>query len=184
MKPSFSFLSSNPPKPSLNPTQTKPFFTAFDPPHTQTQTTYIIPPLANVLWTPQNNNNTTAPPPRTTPIHPEADQNISYGLNLRAKKGSAGSRHTHNVDRFKSDSWIERILLKRDLDSLPEDGGMDEFEDMPVESFTPALFKGYGWYEGRWVGKNPKEDVKVFEINTMFLSHLTGGGEEKESFLS
>ncbi|KAJ0616069.1 putative G-patch domain-containing protein [Helianthus annuus] len=42
---------------------------------------------------------------------------------------------------------------------------MGEFEDMPVESFAPALLKGYGWYEGRGVGKNPKEeDVKVFEI--------------------
>ncbi|KAJ0605299.1 putative G-patch domain-containing protein [Helianthus annuus] len=146
-------------KPSLNPSQNKPFFTAFDPPQTQTKPTCIIPPLANVLWTPQNNTNHTDPP--------EEDQNISYGLNLRAKKDSCGSGRTRNVDRFKSDSRIERILLKklkRDLDSLPEDGGMDEFEDMPVESFAPALLKGYGWYEGRGVGKNPKDDVKVFEI--------------------
>lgn len=40
---------------------------------------------------------------------------------------------------------------------------MEEFEDMAVENFASALLKGYGWVEGRGIGKNAKEDVKVVE---------------------
>ena len=44
---------------------------------------------------------------------------------------------------------------------LPDDRGFEEFEEMPVEDFAKALLKGYGWHEGRGVGKNAKEDVKI-----------------------
>ncbi|XP_031110617.1 protein MOS2-like [Ipomoea triloba] len=46
--------------------------------------------------------------------------------------------------------------LKEDLMRL-----LDEFTDMPVEGFGAALLKGYGWSEGRGIGCNAKEDVKV-----------------------
>ena len=51
--------------------------------------------------------------------------------------------------------------LRYDLKRLPEDRGFEEFEEMPVEDFAKALLKGYGWHEGRGVGKNAKEDVKI-----------------------
>lgn len=54
--------------------------------------------------------------------------------------------------------------LKDDLLRLPEDQGFDEFKDVPVEGFGAALLAGYGWKEGMGIGKNAKEDVKVFEI--------------------
>jgi G patch domain/KOW motif-containing protein len=51
--------------------------------------------------------------------------------------------------------------LRYDLKRLPEDRGFEEFEEMPVEDFAKALLMGYGWHEGRGVGKNAKEDVKI-----------------------
>ena len=63
---------------------------------------------------------------------------------------------------------------------LPEDRGFEEFEEMPVEDFAKALLKGYGWHEGRGVGKNAKEDVKIKQYTkrtdkkvwAFFLLHL------------
>lgn len=50
--------------------------------------------------------------------------------------------------------------LKEDLKSLPDEPE-DHYADMPVEDFAAALLKGYGWYEGRGIGRNAKEDVKT-----------------------
>lgn len=55
--------------------------------------------------------------------------------------------------------------LREDLDKLPEDRGFEEFDDVPVEGFGAALLKGYGWYEGRGIGRNHKEDVKIVEFD-------------------
>lgn len=93
------------------------------------------------------------------------DPNITYGLNIRVKKEyDADSKP--KVERLKSASSIDSLMLNKlrsDLDKLPEDRGMDEFEDVSVENFASALLKGYGWVEGRGIGKNAKEDVKVVE---------------------
>ncbi|KAF5477909.1 hypothetical protein F2P56_004516 [Juglans regia] len=91
------------------------------------------------------------------------DSKISYGLNLRQKSDS----NDDDDDRSQSAPVpVETMLLqklKNDLERLPEHRGMEEFDDVPVEGFGAALLAGYGWYEGRGIGKNPKGDVKVVQ---------------------
>ncbi|KAF5748503.1 putative Protein MOS2 [Tripterygium wilfordii] len=97
------------------------------------------------------------------------DGNISYGLNVRQppKTGEASNMHESNGgdgDESGRHRSVESILLDKlrdDLKRLPEDRGFEEFVDMPVEGFGAALLAGYGWYEGRGIGKNAKGDVKV-----------------------
>ncbi|XWS23308.1 hypothetical protein CRYUN_Cryun28dG0000900 [Craigia yunnanensis] len=92
---------------------------------------------------------------------PHPDTNISYGLNVRnSTKGDAEDKEGIS----ESAAPVETVLLqslKEDLKRLPEDRGFEEFEDVPVEGFGKALLAGYGWVEGRGIGKNAKEDVKV-----------------------
>ncbi|KAJ6703828.1 G PATCH AND KOW-CONTAINING [Salix viminalis] len=85
--------------------------------------------------------------------HAAASDSISFGLNLR-----------HSATTQTPDARTEDVLLEKlryDLKRLPDDRGFEEFEEMPVEDFAKALLKGYGWHEGRGVGKNTKEDVEV-----------------------
>ncbi|KAI8016050.1 Protein MOS2 [Camellia lanceoleosa] len=100
--------------------------------------------------------------------------NMSYGLNLR-------NSNTDDANNSESDDVkpqpqpqpqpqrpipIESVMLhklKEDLKRLPDDRGIDEYADMPVEGFGAALLAGYGWYEGRGIGRNVKEDVKVVQ---------------------
>ncbi|KAM7493601.1 hypothetical protein LguiB_028210 [Lonicera macranthoides] len=97
------------------------------------------------------------------------DSSISYGLNLRQSNNKDGDLHpkTESNDRqFQKPDSIDGQMLKKlreDLDKLPEDRGFEEFNDVPVEGFGAALLAGYGWFEGRGIGKNAKEDVKVVE---------------------
>ncbi|CAH1426133.1 unnamed protein product [Lactuca virosa] len=95
----------------------------------------------------------------------KTDPNITYGVNLRGKKDFAPDSET-KVQRSKSTSSIDNPMLNKlrnDLERLLEDSGTGEFEDMYVENFASDLLKGYGWVEGRGIGKNAKEDVKVVE---------------------
>ncbi|KAL8226958.1 hypothetical protein R6Q57_016790 [Mikania cordata] len=186
MKLSFSLSSSKPSKPTLKPSQDQPsssakkeFLTEFDPLKTlndlSSKNPDVIAPIANE-WRPQKKMRNIVLPDKSevpnlefevvnTTVEP-IDPNISYGLNLRSKK-DIGTDSKPKDDRFQSASSIDRLMLdklRNDLVSLPEDRGMDEFEDMPVENFAAALLKGYGWKEGKGVGKNAKEDVKVFEF--------------------
>lgn len=97
------------------------------------------------------------------------DSSISYGLNMRSNNnGDDGG----SVERDRDQSQlplprsIENVILakfKEDMENLPEDRGMAEFEDVPVEGFGAALLKAYGWEEGRGIGKNATEDVKVVQ---------------------
>ncbi|CAD6202931.1 unnamed protein product [Miscanthus lutarioriparius] len=55
---------------------------------------------------------------------------------------------------------------KEDMDVLPEHRGMDEFNEVPVEGFGAALLAGYGWTEGKGIGRNKKTgDTKVVEYD-------------------
>lgn len=93
------------------------------------------------------------------------DSRMSYGLNLRQSAKVGGGEEALAAElEFVS---TEDVLLQRckyDLKRLPEDRGMEEFEDRPVEGFGAALLGGYGWKEGMGIGRNTKEDVKVMEI--------------------
>lgn len=50
------------------------------------------------------------------------------------------------------------------MKKLPDDRGIED--DVSVEEFGRAYLKGYGWFEGRGIGKNVKDDdnVKVVEF--------------------
>ncbi|KAG4944870.1 hypothetical protein JHK87_040877 [Glycine soja] len=59
---------------------------------------------------------------------------------------------------------LRKLKLDEDLQRLPEDQGLEEFKDVPVEVFGEALLAGYGWTEGMGIGKKAKEDVKVVQV--------------------
>lgn len=86
------------------------------------------------------------------------DGSINYGLNLREPPAGSVTGRTESMAEF------EIRKLRDDLDKLPDDTGMDEFDDVPVEGFGAALLLGYGWKEGRGIGRNAKEDVKISEV--------------------
>jgi G patch domain and KOW motifs-containing protein len=51
---------------------------------------------------------------------------------------------------------------KEDMATLPEHRGLEEYLDVPVEGFGAALLAGYGWSEGKGIGRNNKTgDTKV-----------------------
>lgn len=87
---------------------------------------------------------------------------MGFGLNLR-QPSSTGS-DVPTLSRVETISDLELRRLKEDLENLPEDPGFDEYDDVPVEGFGAALLSGYGWKEGRGIGRNAKEDVKVSEV--------------------
>ncbi|KAG4147953.1 hypothetical protein ERO13_D05G255680v2 [Gossypium hirsutum] len=187
MKLSFSLPSKSKPtqkvpipKPStaqddLNP---KEFVTEFDPsktlPDPNSKPSYVIPPKQNE-WRPYKKMKNLDLPLQSdasrdlqfeldsSSHNPNPDSAISYGLNLRNNSSTKGEADNKDVTPGSAAS-VETLLLqsfKEDLKKLPEDRGFEEFEDVPVEGFGKALLAGYGWVEGRGIGKNAKEDVKV-----------------------
>ncbi|KAG9455060.1 hypothetical protein H6P81_007964 [Aristolochia fimbriata] len=83
---------------------------------------------------------------------------ISYGLNVRS--------HVNSDEKTPNNS-IETIMLEKfrqDMKSLPDEQGFEEFEAVPIEGFGAALLAGYGWSEGKGIGRNAKEDVKVAQF--------------------
>ncbi|KDP39085.1 hypothetical protein JCGZ_00842 [Jatropha curcas] len=92
------------------------------------------------------------------------DKSIPYGLSIRQQSGGDGEDGGLRAER-KVENTENMLLekLKYDLQRLPEDRGFEEFKDVPVEGFGAALLAGYGWKEGRGIGRNAKEDVKVKE---------------------
>ncbi|GKE82173.1 protein MOS2 [Tanacetum coccineum] len=174
----FSLKSSNKPllKPSQPPTQ-KQFISEFDPskpplnPNPNTPTT--IAPISNNWRTPnkpldlptKSDDPNLAFESSSLSVDPADATNLTYGLNVR-KKGTPSNNTSTKVFTGKSGNAIDSIMMNKlrgDLDNLPEDRGLEEFDEMPVENFASALLKGYGWEEGMGVGKN-KKDVKVVEI--------------------
>ncbi|XP_042485178.1 protein MOS2-like [Macadamia integrifolia] len=97
------------------------------------------------------------------------DSDMSYGLNLRQDKEtniSQDDKDKMEVDppaRSGPGEDLTLLRFKEDMKNLPDDRGFDEFVDVPVEGFGAALLAGYGWQEGRGIGRNAKEDVKVVE---------------------
>ncbi|CAM8970823.1 unnamed protein product [Rhodiola kirilowii] len=114
----------------------------------------------------------------------ESDEKMSYGLNLReggggkvedGEKGGGGDEPVRG-------KAVENVLLEKlkyDLHRLPEDRGFAEFDEVPVEGFGAALLAGYGWVEGRGIGKNAKEDVKVKEYTKRTAKEGLGFYDDK-----
>ncbi|KAF3457915.1 hypothetical protein FNV43_RR02576 [Rhamnella rubrinervis] len=100
------------------------------------------------------------------------DSRISYGLNIR--QSTKGDAIAQGSDQAVSTEDVLLQKFKYDLKRLPEDRGVEEFDDMPVEGFGAALLSGYGWKEGMGIGRNTKEDVKVMEITKRAGKHGIG----------
>lgn len=101
--------------------------------------------------------------------HPDSDSTISFGLNIRNNNSNNGEANEENqgiIHESAAAAPVETVLLqslREDLRNLPDDPVLEDFEDMPIEAFSKALLAGYGWVEGRGIGKRgkEKEDVKV-----------------------
>ncbi|KAL8196328.1 hypothetical protein R6Q57_025328 [Mikania cordata] len=164
MKVSFSLSSSKPTNSTLcsssDHSEQKELITEFHPSKTLTNS-IVIPPIPNE-WKPQMQSmNIDSPTQSDSPtIQSESDPNFASEFNI---SNTTNGRKGYGSD---SASSIDRLMLMRlrnDLKRLPDDRGLGEFDDVPVEDFARAYLKGYGWCEGRGIGKNAKEDVKVVE---------------------
>ncbi|PIA49096.1 hypothetical protein AQUCO_01300148v1 [Aquilegia coerulea] len=115
---------------------------------TQQQPKLIIPPLPNT-WKPYNKI---------------LESNFeSFNTSTNSTTSYGGDDKESNTA---TDLSMELKLLRKfreDVKRLPDDKGLDEFRDVPIEGFGKALLSGYGWYEGKGIGKNVKEDVKLVQ---------------------
>ncbi|KAL5727101.1 hypothetical protein ACHQM5_000333 [Ranunculus cassubicifolius] len=114
----------------------------------------IIPPLQNT-WKPYLSNLTTDFQDSSL----STTDSTSYGLNLRSKKVSL----SNELEPYESLDMKLLQRLREDIRVLPEDKGLEEFVEVPVKGYGKAVLKGYGWSEGKGIGKNVKEDVEVVE---------------------
>ncbi|XP_074295263.1 protein MOS2-like [Silene latifolia] len=175
-KPSKNFADSS--SSQFDSSKTPEFVSEFDPssnPNSAPKKTIIIPPKENE-WRPHKKMKNLELPPLHSGNKPldfeledadivaanDSGASMSFGLNLRQSNGK--------IDEFKSSSSsnggssIDAIMIrqfKSDLENLPEEQGFDEYDDMPVDGFGAALLAGYGWREGRGIGKNARDDVKL-----------------------
>ncbi|XP_055820795.1 protein MOS2 [Solanum dulcamara] len=185
--PSSQTFSGDDPRSSSNPIE-KEYLTEFDPSKaaaSSTKDTLIIPPKQNE-WRPIKRMKNLEVPLQADvsaadqPLQFELDSGaavepssdgISYGLNVRQSENPNSnpnpnpSLNPNPNPNPNPKQTIDPMLhkFKEDLKRLPEHNGIDEYTDMPVEGFGAALLKGYGWVEGRGIGRNAKEDVKVVE---------------------
>nr|GMD71907.1 protein MOS2 [Ipomoea batatas] len=205
-KPSQTFAGNDP---KASASAAKEYVTEFDaskaPAAADSVANYVIPPKANE-WEPRKRmKNIDLPPIRSSddqPLQFEVDtgssvepssDSVSYGLNIRQSTGKTAD--DANTDKSENPNPnpnpspnVDPMLhmLKEDLMRLPDDNGMDEFTDMPVEGFGAALLKGYGWSEGRGIGRNAKEDVKegigfTAELPNDTKVHKVDGGEKRDN---
>ncbi|CAL4938552.1 unnamed protein product [Urochloa decumbens] len=105
----------------------------------------------------------------------DPSSNIPYGLTLRS--GATEAAAAKELEKAPpppppaapdavaaGDLMLRRY--KEDMASLPDHRGIDEFNEMPVEGFGAALLAGYGWAEGKGIGRNNKTgDAKVVEYD-------------------
>ncbi|KAF8024372.1 hypothetical protein BT93_F1529 [Corymbia citriodora subsp. variegata] len=90
---------------------------------------------------------------------------VSYGLTVRRREngGELPVEDEVNPEAPEKSGRLDDsgLKLREELAKLGDDPG---YEDMPVEEFAAAYLRGYGWQEGKGVGKNAKEDVPVRQI--------------------
>ncbi|CAI5984857.1 unnamed protein product [Closterium sp. NIES-64] len=80
----------------------------------------------------------------------EASGGVRYGLTVR----SAPERFDERDKRPIMDPETQK--LQEDLDRLPDESNLDDYESMPVEDFGVALLTGMGWQKGKPIGRNAK----------------------------
>ncbi|KAL6907553.1 hypothetical protein ACP4OV_002592 [Aristida adscensionis] len=101
----------------------------------------------------------------------DPSSHISYGLTVRNGSDATGAKESEKAaaappppPATAGDLMLQRY--KEDMASLPDHRGIDEFREVPVEGFGAALLAGYGWSEGKGIGRNNKTgDTKVVEYD-------------------
>jgi hypothetical protein len=114
---------------------------------------------------------------------PETDDQRALRLLLAGDDGDAADDSiiiTPQLTRTLS----EAEALKQDVEALPEQASMDDYERVPVAQFGAAMLRGMGWSEGQAAGKDGKKgrpDVQPWlpERRTALLGI---GAKEKEVF--
>ncbi|XP_073001003.1 protein MOS2-like [Typha latifolia] len=105
-----------------------------------------------------------------------ADSNVQYGLTVRSTSNGSGSEpHPHDDEERREPGDFMLRRFREDMNNLPDDRGFDEFKDVPVEGFAAAILAGYGWSEGKGIGRhNNKGDTKVVEYDRRAGTHGLG----------
>ncbi|CAI5469527.1 unnamed protein product [Closterium sp. Yama58-4] len=80
----------------------------------------------------------------------ESSGGVRYGLTVR----SAPERVDDRDQRPIMDPETQK--LQEDLERLPDEANLDDYESMPVEDFGVALLTGMGWQKGKPIGRNAK----------------------------
>ena len=99
-----------------------------------------------------------------------AQQGVSYGLTKMGPQGDDTPKRTTQEDRSR-ESFIGKSLqekelqaFKEDIEDLPNQASMDEYESMPIEDFGKAMLRGMGWEEGKAVGRMHRGMVEAVEF--------------------
>ena len=58
----------------------------------------------------------------------------------------------------------EHQAFKEDVEDLPDQATLDDYESMPIEDFGAAMLRGMGWEEGKPVGRNNNGMVAAVEF--------------------
>lgn len=99
-----------------------------------------------------------------------AQHGVSYGLTKMGPQGGDATLRKTTEDRshesFIGKSLQEKELqaFKEDMEDLPDQASMDEYESMPIEDFGKAMLRGMGWEEGKAVGRMHKGMVEAVEF--------------------
>ena len=96
---------------------------------------------------------------------------VQYGLTkMGPKDGDAhpgdGAAARGVQDSFIGKSLAEKELqaFKEDVEDLPEQSTMEDYESMPIEDFGAAMLRGMGWEEGKPIGRNASGLVSAVEF--------------------
>lgn len=94
-----------------------------------------------------------------------SDNPVAYELNLcKSSCVNGGSADDRREESNMPISDLELRNLRKDLEKLPEDTGIDEYTDMPVEGFGAALLSGYGWIKDRALVAMPRRILKFSRL--------------------
>ncbi|XP_020574264.1 protein MOS2-like, partial [Phalaenopsis equestris] len=142
------------------------FVTVFDPseiPSSDSTVQRVIPPIPN-----SNHRSNTKKKDLPLPTADEQSAESRFVLNASGSGSSEASQYglmlRSNGTKAKSLKGNDaRLSEKMRYRELIKDLPYEELPDVPVEGFGAANLAGYGWVEGKPIGRNSKEDPKVFE---------------------
>ncbi|KAF3338137.1 protein MOS2-like protein [Carex littledalei] len=104
---------------------------------------------------------------------------LPFGLSIRSDKENGDEvREDGNGRARKREEGAENRILKRykeDMQNLPDEGGPDEFKGTELGELAAALLRGYGWTEGKVLGRNKnREDTKIVDFKKRSGSYGLG----------